>query len=251
MVEADHNYEWGAGMTFETVTIGPCTLYRADCRELVASGRFAACESIITDPPYGISHGCNFRSRGRSKLANCNEYADVIGDDKPFDPAFLIDMGKPLVLWGGNYFVSRLEDSSGWLVWDKLRPDTLDQSTCELAWTNCVKGCRRFAHLWHGMMRDSEKGENHHPMQKPVALAKWILSLPWIPAGRVGDPYMGAGWVGVASVLAGREFTGAEITTEYFDIACRRIERAWADRCNRLPFDQPEPMKQRDLLETV
>ena len=108
-------------------------------------------------------------------------------------------------------------------MWDKERPDTLDQATCELAWTNCVKGVRRYRHLWNGMMRASEHGENYHPTQKPAALMHWVLSLPWLPqSGTVLDPYCGSGPVGVACIRAGLNFIGIEIDPKYADIARAR-----------------------------
>ena len=199
-------------------------LYCCDCHKVI-SVLMQDVALILTDPPYGISHPCNFHSRGRSKLAKCHEYVDVVGDTEPFDPALLLKLKKPTILWGANYYASRLPDSSGWLVWDKLRPDALDQSTCELAWTNCVKGVRRFRHLWHGMIKGSERGKSHHPTQKPVALFTWVLSLPWIPQGLCFDPFMGSGPAGVACARAGRAYIGCEINREYFDIAVKRIDR--------------------------
>lgn len=202
-----------------------CTamLYCGDCLEVLPT---IQADCIVCDPPFGINHACNFHERGRGALAKCVDYPDVIGDDVPFDPAPLLGMNLPTVLWGGNHFASRLPDSGGWLVWDKERPDTLDQATCELAWTNCVKGVRRLRHLWNGMMRASEHGECYHPTQKPADLFRWIFALPWIPQGTVFDPYMGSGPCGVAALDSGRSYIGCELEPRYFDIARRRIEAA-------------------------
>lgn len=109
---------------------------------------------------------------------------------------------------------------SGWLVWDKLRPDALDQSRAELAWSSCHKGVRVFTHHWHGMMRASEHGENYHPTQKPVALMTWALSFT---DGTILDPYMGSGPVLVAAALAGRRAIGIEIEERYCEIAAKRL----------------------------
>jgi site-specific DNA-methyltransferase (adenine-specific) len=222
---------------------GAIRLYCADATTLE---HHQPVDLIITDPPYGIAHKCDFANRGRDNLAACNDYADVHGDFKPFDPAWLVAFGVPTVLWGGNHFASRLPDSGGWLVWDKERPDTLDQATCELAWTNCVKGVRRLRHLWHGMMRDSEHGENYHPTQKPVVLFDWIFTLPWIVPGTVFDPYMGSGPCGVSAVRAGRSYVGCELHRPYFDIAVRRIKNELAQP--KLPFAEPVKHEQADMF---
>lgn len=225
--------------------IGDCTIYQADYREVIQS---VDASLVCTDPPYGMSHPCNFSSRGRSVLAECTDWPDVEGDAEPFDPSLILSLNIPTILWGANWYADKLPPVSGWLVWDKLRPDALDQATCELAWTNCIKGVRRFAHLWHGMMRASERGESYHPTQKPVALFDWILSLPWIPDGTVFDPFMGSGPCGVACVKAGRPYIGCETELMHFDTACRRIEAATRlSKCN-LFKDEPATSKQAELF---
>jgi len=179
---------------------------------------------VLTDPPYGIAHPTNYRERGRSKLALCTDYVPVHGDDEPFEPAPLLEIG-PCILWGANHYAERLPSSASWLVWDKERPDELDQSTCELAWSNGTKGVRRFRHLWNGMMRASERGENYHPTQKPVALMRWCLSL--VPeAHTVLDPYMGSGPILRAAKDLGRYAIGIEIELKYCEIAAQRMSQS-------------------------
>jgi site-specific DNA-methyltransferase (adenine-specific) len=197
------------------------TIYNCDCREILPSLEF---DLVISDPPYGISHPTDFKARGRGKLANCSNYSKVFDDDKPFSPEQILSFGKPTCLFGANYFSKSLPESSGWLVWDKLRPDDLDQSTCELAWTNFVKGVRRFKFMWNGMIR---KGDDYleHPTQKPVELFSWILGLRWTPAGTVIDPYMGSGPVMRASKDLGRKAIGIEICEKYCEIAARRLQQ--------------------------
>jgi site-specific DNA-methyltransferase (adenine-specific)/modification methylase len=210
----------------DIVTLPNATLYRADCLDVLPTlGRV---DCVVSDPPYGIAHPCNFKQRGRGNLATCNDFSDVVGDSVPFDPAPILALDVPTVLWGANHFADKLPPSGGWLVWDKERPDDLDQATCELAWTNCVKGVRRFRHLWNGMMKASEWGESYHPTQKPIALMQWILTLRWMPdsGAIVLDPYMGSGPVGIAAIKTGMRFIGIEISEQYFAVAVKRIQEA-------------------------
>jgi site-specific DNA-methyltransferase (adenine-specific) len=205
------------------VTIGNATLYHADCLDILPT--LGKVDAVVTDPPYGIALPTDFWRRGRSNLAMCNNYPAVIGDDTHFDPAPILALDVPTVLWGANYYADKLPPSGGWLVWDKERPDDLDQATCELAWTNCVKGVRRFRYLWNGMMKAGEWNESYHPTQKPVALMKWVLTLRWLPksGATVLDPFMGAGSTGVACVRTGRRFIGIELDEAYFNLAVKRI----------------------------
>ena len=221
---------------------GSIVLFNCDCLDLLPKLPEGCVDAVVTDPPYGIGHKCNYHARGRGGLARCNDYPDVEGDDRPFDPSPLLGLGLPLILWGGNHYADSLPPSSGWLVWDKRRPDDLDQSTCELAWTNCVKGVRRLSHLWNGCMRASERGENYHPTQKPADLMEWCLSLRWTRVfGAILDPYMGSAPTGVACVKLGRSFIGVEKEPRYFEIAVNRIEKAFADQALFQPDPEPSP----------
>ena len=42
------------------------------------------------------------------------------------------------------------------------------------------------------------------------------------------DPFMGSGSTGVACAKMGKTFIGIEREQKYFDIACKRIEEAYA-----------------------
>jgi DNA modification methylase len=197
------------------------TLYCGDCREIVPELSFDGL--VLTDPPYGISHPTDYKKRGRGALASCRDYPRVHDDDKPFDPRWLLSVGKARILWGGNYFADKLPATSGWLVWDKMRPEDLDQATCELAWTDCIKGVRRIRHLWNGMIREGED-ELMHPTQKPVSVMGWCLSLRWTKDFKsVLDPYAGSGTTLVAARNSGVKAVGIEIEEGYCALIVKRL----------------------------
>jgi len=196
-------------------------IYHGDCEEILPQLQF---DCIITDPPYGINLKTDYRKRGRDKLAACQDYIPIHGDDKPFNPSWLLKFGKPSLLWGANYYANLLPQCSGWLVWDKLRPHKMDQAVAELAWTNFVKGVRVFRYLWNGMIRDG-KEKLVHPTQKPIALMKWCLSLRWSPGGTIADPYMGSGPTLRAAKDFGRKAIGIEIEEKYCEIAAKRLSQ--------------------------
>jgi DNA modification methylase len=196
---------------------GQCTIYHGDCRE-IAPALNADC--VLSDPPYGIAHPTNYKSRGRGGIAACRDYAPVHGDGQQFDPGPWID--RPCLLFGANYFADKLPPSSGWVVWDKERPHDLDQSTCELAWSNFVKGVRIFRHLWNGAIC-KRKPDLVHPTQKPVELFAWIIQLRWFPAGTILDPFMGSGTTLRAGKDLGRKCIGIEIEEKYCEIAAKRL----------------------------
>ena len=73
-------------------------------------------------------------------------------------------------------------------------------------------------------------GGKKHPTQKPIRVMEWCLG--FLPnAGTILDPFMGSGTTGVACAKLGRKFIGVEINEQYFDIACKRVQKA---------YDQPD-----------
>ena len=200
---------------------GGQTIFLGDCREILP--QLPKVDLVLSDPPYGINHPTDYENRRGGRLTKCKNYPPVHGDDEPFDPSPWI--AQPAILFGANYFADKLPPMSGWLVWDKLRPDDLDQSTCELAWSNCVKGVRRFAYLWNGAIRAGDQ-QLQHPTEKPIALMKWCLSLRWTKDYQtILDPYCGSGTTLRAAKDLGRQAIGIEIEERYAEIAANRLRQ--------------------------
>ena len=62
-----------------------------------------------------------------------------------------------------------------------------------------------------------------HPMQKPVALRRWLIELYSLPADVVLDSCMGSGSTGVAALEAGRSFIGIEKHEPHYETAAQRL----------------------------
>jgi DNA modification methylase len=56
----------------------------------------------------------------------------------------------------------------------------------------------------------------------------WLVNAASLNGDMVLDPFMGSGTTGVACANLGRKFVGIEIEPKYFDIACKRIDAAYA-----------------------
>lgn len=65
--------------------------------------------------------------------------------------------------------------------------------------------------------------ENKHPTVKSVALMRLLCRLVTPAEGLVLDPFSGSGTTGVAALLEGLRFAGAEKEEEYIEIARRRL----------------------------
>ena len=67
-----------------------------------------------------------------------------------------------------------------------------------------------------------------HPAPMPYSMA-YDHIITWSNSGYIVlDPFMGSGTTGVACVKTGRSFIGIEQHEPYFDIACERIRKAYA-----------------------
>ena len=69
----------------------------------------------------------------------------------------------------------------------------------------------------------SNKSNNLHPTQKPVALLEYLIKTYSNENETVLDFTMGSGSTGVACINTNRNFIGIEKDTNYFDIATNRI----------------------------
>lgn len=210
--------------------MGNARLILADCRDVLPA--LTNIGAILTDPPYGMDyrsgHNSGRSGAGAEMVRKDGNFAPIQGDQEPFDPAPILALGVPSVIWGGNYFNDRLPSGKRWLIWDKLAGKTPfpSGSDVELAWTSEPGPDRIFTHLWRGIMRAGEENVvhsgKHHPHQKPIALMSWCLQ--FLPGdGPILDPFMGSGTTGIAAHRAGREFIGIESDPAHFETAIRRI----------------------------
>ena len=206
--------------TFDIVKIGDATLYHADCREVLPTlGKF---DLLLTDPPYGIGYAAA-PVVGKNRAAK-TKYERGDWDECAPDMGAALRCANASVVWGGNYF--GFPAARCWLVWYK--PDIAPSlSPVELAWTNLNKNSALFKYSISATGLERTAAGNGHPTQKPLPLMVWCLS--FVPAAKsVLDPFMGSGTTGVACAQSGRAFTGIERERKYFDIACERISRAYA-----------------------
>lgn len=67
---------------------------------------------------------------------------------------------------------------------------------------------------------------NIHPTQKPVALLEYLIKTYTNTGGIVLDNCMGSGSTCVAAVNTGRHYIGFEKEPKYYDIACKRLDKA-------------------------
>ncbi len=188
-------------------------------------------EAGIHDPPYGISVVKNGSIRGSgsiggSGIVKANKYKPIYEDDQPFDPTELLEIIPNSILWGANYYSSKLKDTKGWIVWDKKEKDWDDNfSDAELAWT--VNDCplKIYRYMWMGALKKGNRkleGKRVHPTQKPIGLIAQIINDYFSKHNVIADFYLGSGTTLIACAHIKKKCIGFEIERSYCDVIRRR-----------------------------
>jgi DNA modification methylase len=194
------------------VIIGDCQLWLGDCRDILPT--LQKVDAVICDPPYGLGDRMQGGTWGaKTEFAEMRQW-DQVADQRWIDD--ILKLNVPSIIWGGNYFVT--PPSRCWLVWKK--PYFPSMADCELAFCSFDANVKCFE-------ANRSEGDKLHPTQKPIALMRWCIEQAGNPQ-TILDPFMGSGTTGVAAVQMGRNFIGIERESKYFDIACKRIEQAYA-----------------------
>jgi len=208
----------------------------ADCIGRLLSDEKASI--VYTDPPYGVDVvGDGGNIGGDTKFAPVAQYKKVIGDDKDFDPSFILTLFEKtkIFLWGANYFANRLPNSGKWLVWDKNRGEGTTFSDCELCWTNLDGiAVKKYKCTWDGMRREGESGKRVHPTQKPLKLCGDILNDYSKPEDIIVDLFGGSGSTLIACEQIGRKCRMMELDPYYCDIIIARWEKLTGQKATKL-----------------
>jgi site-specific DNA-methyltransferase (adenine-specific) len=243
-------------MAWEVEHIGACTLYRADCRDVLPG--LPPVESLITDPPYGLGltgKAGRYRHAPRAKRAETYRgYADTLEN---FETIIVPSLQQALTLAScGLVFMAGLHIF-------KLPPGELGAFYLPSGCGSMAWGFQNFIHFVlyghdpylatgqgrrpngkYGLWVNDANGIAH-PCAKPLAAMQWAVHRASLPGYTVLDPFMGSGTTGVACVQQGRAFLGIEIERQYFDVACARLTHAVAQP--DLFLAQPLPPKQLAL----
>ena len=184
----------------------------------------------IVDPPYGIGESKKKRENTKSdkwnnptkKIHNLKDWDLQTPTQEYFNEIFRIS--KNQIVWGGNYFIDKIQKPSmGWVFWDKKNGNS-DFSDGELAYTSFNKGLRKFEWLWNGFQKQRPE-ERIHPTQKPVKLYEWLLMNYAKEGDKILDTHLGSGSIAIACHNLGYDLTACELDTEYYDAAIKRLKQ--------------------------
>ena len=240
----------------EKVTIGNCELWHGDCREVLPL--LAKHDAVVCSPPYNtLNPSASPSGLHAERKTGKNAWMDKQGgyfdqmDEIEYQQQqrdFLnLCLSVAPVVWINHK--TRYRDGFGIHPLQFYRAPLF----AEVVWDrggSMALNCGRYApshEYWFGFGKPDKwnnennkmlsvwrippgiekDGDNDHPCPYPIRLVSPIISSCVFDRGCV-DPYMGSGTTGVACVQLGKTFTGIERERKYFDIACRRIEQAYA-----------------------
>jgi len=203
------------------VVIGDCRVILGDSVEIVPHLKDIG--AVVTDPPFGMDFRSNHRKVRHEAIANDATTA-------------LLEWACTIEAAHSRYIFCR---------WDNLRDIPKPKSLVTWVKNNWSMGDMEHEHgrqtevaaFYPGPDHDFPKGRpsdviraprtgnEHHPTEKPVQLMAAMVE--WT-RGTVLDPFCGSGSTGVACARLGRSFIGIESHEPYFDIACARIQKAYA-----------------------
>lgn len=263
----------------KAVQIGDCTLYNADCLELLPL--LGKVDAVVTSPPYNLGEVSSSSIRqkfGHSKSLWKNAaIADGYGtytDKMPY-PQYeqwqreLLELCWDITAPSGAIYYNhkpRPRDRQIWLP-ICLLPQNVSLRQIIIWKRNAgfnFSPCHYVpTHEWilllaHDAYRLRDRGASgvgdvwevpaqafaDHPAPFPIEIP--IRCIETSPAQTVLDPFMGSGTTGVACAKLGRKFIGIEIDPGYFDIACKRIEDAYKQP--DMFIEPPAKAVQGDLL---
>lgn len=231
-------------------------LLHIDCMEYMATLPNKAFDLAIVDPPYGINvakmaytqednRPCK-QSNGTTLTVKKKKYKHGDWDEKPADEHYLNELlrvSKHQIIWGINYMDFHIK--GGRLVWNKLVPEGISFSDCEIAYCSLIERVEIVHYRWAGMIqgmycgKDVQKAliqqgnkqlnENRiHPTQKPVTIYKWLLHNYAKPGDKILDTHLGSGSSAIAAHKMGFDFVGCELDKDYYDSACKRFKEQTA-----------------------
>ncbi len=185
----------------------------------------------VSDPPYGQRFGAA-KDLWTQTNGEVKPMITIVGDGDTRERDAAMDThGWTAAALFGPRRIDRIApwgDPKEIVVWDKAGRAAGDFNFfAKGSWeTICIYGRGWLppgqGGALHGVTRRMLDRASDHPHEKPVdVVARIIRHVP--PDVPIADPFMGSGTTAVACALLGREFWGAEIDPQYFDVIRGRL----------------------------
>ncbi len=206
-------------------------LLNCDCMEYMAGVPDKFFDLAIVDPPYGI-RASDYKRGGTQhgkSAAVCKVYDKKDWDNYSPDSKYISELkrvSKNFIIWGANHFIESInENSSCWIVWDKMTAPGSGYADCELAFTSFKTAVRQVRIQWSGMLQPDMKNkeERIHPTQKPVKLYRWLLKNYAKEGDKILDTHGGSMSSAIACHQMGFDLTLCELDKDYYEAGVKRF----------------------------
>lgn len=222
-----------------------CRLHYGDCVSWMATLPGRSVDLIITDPPYLLKStqgGGAFGSKGREYHDTVSGMADGLPEGALEGMCSVLkkvnmyifcskDQVFPLIAWFRQRYGEKVTYDI--LTWHKTNP-TPACNNKYLSDTEYIlffreKGVKVYGSYstkhkyWVTPVNKSDKSRYGHPTVKPLEIINDLVINSSQPGDTVMDPFMGTGTTGVAALMNGRRFIGAEMDSGWFAVASERL----------------------------
>lgn len=231
--------------------IGDCTLYLGDCLGVLED--IEECHAIIMDPPYSSGARTTAQLRGRGGMSRKEEWKDnPLPNDRLSVTGFTwlmrqVGLEAERILVAGGSLLSFIDWRQYPTLYGCIESCNL-QIINMVVWDKEVFGMGNGFRNQHELILHASKGtprifdrsvpnvigskriatSDLHPTEKPIALIEDLVRVCVDVNEVVLDPFMGSGTAGVACLKNGRKFIGIEMDESYFDVACERMRKCYA-----------------------
>ena len=196
-------------------------------------------DMVFTDPPYGMDLNTNYKNIYKNSIAEVKNQKRVIGDNKQFNPTFILNYFKDTkeqFWWGFDYYMNLLQ-TGGVHVWDKVCESMEGRigNEFELCWSK-QKHKKEIIHIkWAGFIGlKKDDGKRKHPTQKPIRLCTHFIKKFSKEQKIIIDPFIGSGSTLIACEKTNRKCYGMELDPHYFDVIVKRCEEFTGKKAERV-----------------
>jgi site-specific DNA-methyltransferase (adenine-specific) len=187
-------------------------LYLGDCMEILP--HLGTVDAVVTDPPYG----CNKAEWDKEFPVDWYQKAKGLSD------SFVVITGSAglkdsINLVGDDYIDCIIGHNLNGMTRGPI-------GFCNYI-AAVVAGSKKPKQGWNAFSFSVRGTKAEHPSPKPIEFMLKLIGR--LSAYTILDPFMGSGTTGVACIQLGRRFIGIEKEPKYFDIAVKRIEKAFED----------------------
>ena len=183
-------------------------------------------DMVFTDPPYGMNLDTNYKDIYKNAKSKTENQKKVIGDDKQFNPTFLLSFCKEVFIWGADYFCQTLPINGSWFVWDKKIGKGKIGNEFELCWSKQKHKKEVLEIEWAGFRgMEKDDGKRIHPTQKPITLCNYFIDKFSENGNIIIDLFLGSGSTLIAAEKLKRKCYGMELDEKYCDVIINRWEQ--------------------------